>query len=200
LSRHRGLRYWLSVYGLIVFPPVAVLFVVNALVIGWQDAYDVVAQIVSPWKTSVPGLALPLALAGYLAIPSLVGAVAGQVVVETTENRRNRSASGRARGGRRIPLLDHLLYTRHGFVVRQKFPQEFAGVHGGNWVIARNHWEKMVTDYLNNIATDDTSYMSPNEALIMAVNAAAGVLPEPVVRCPKCPPRTNDLTEGIAAT
>jgi hypothetical protein len=58
----------------------------------------------------------------------------------------------------------------------------------------------MVTDYLNNIATDDTSYLSPNEALIMAVNAAAGVLPEPVVRCPKCPPPTNNITEGIAAT
>jgi uncharacterized protein DUF6313 len=200
LSRHRGLRYWLSVYGLVIFPSFVLLFVINGFVVGWKAAYNVGAQIDSPWDTSAPWLAVFLSLAGWLVIPALVGAVVGQVVVEMTDNRRGRSPGvaqrEQPRGANYIPLLNRLLYSGRGFRVRRNFPEEFVRFHHGNWNIAQSHWEIMVGDYLTSLATDGRSRLTAKQTMIHAVNAAAALLPEPVTGCPFCPRPAKDSTEG----
>jgi hypothetical protein len=200
LRRHRGLRYWLSVYGLFIFPPVAVLFVANGFAVGWDTAYSVGALNGSPWNTHVPWLAFILSLTGWLGIPALVGAVVGQIVVETTDNRRPTGPRIRW-SGNSIPRLDRLLYDiGRGFNVRPEFPGEFLKVHDGNWKLARNHWVIMVGVFLDTVATDDSTVrMSPGEILILAVNEAAALLPAPVDRCPHCSQEKSNSTEGGAA-
>lgn len=193
LSRHRGMRYVLLVYGPAITAGFLMLFVICGFALGWRPAYDVTVQILSPWETRVPPLAMVLSLAGFLAIPALVGGVVGQAVVETTENRGSRR---RERGRRNfIPLLGRLLYAGHGFNVRPTFPEEFVGVHVGNWNIAQNHWEILVGEFLNT-ASADLSHASDREVLVHAVNTAAALLPEPVVRCPQCPQPNRDSTNG----
>jgi hypothetical protein len=181
---------------LFIFPPVAVLFVVNGFVSGWQTAYNVSALNALPWGTRAPWLAFFLSLVGWLGIPALVGAVVGQIVVETTDRR---PSGFRAQGGGSIPLLDRLLYSGHGFIVRREFPVEFVEVHDGNWRTARYHWAIMVREFLDAIATDDSTVrMSPKEIMIQAVNEAAALLPAPVDSCPHCAKPMNNSTEGGA--
>jgi hypothetical protein len=183
---------------LFIFPPFAVLFVANGFVIGWQNAYNVAALNGLPWDTSAPWLAFLLSLTGWLGIPALVGAVVGQIVVETTDNRR--PTGPKIRWGRDyIPLLDRLLYAGHGFTVRRQFPVEFVQVHDSKWKLAQDHWEIMVGEFLNTVATDDSIRMSSREVLIQAVNEAAAVMPEPVVRCPHCAKQPGNSPEGSAA-
>jgi hypothetical protein len=76
---------------------------------------------------------------------------------------------------------------------------EFVRVHDRNWKLAQDHWEIMVGEFLNTVAMDDSVRMSSREVLIQAVNEAAAVLPEPVVRCPHCAKQTSNSPAGGAA-
>ena len=64
------------------------LYVVNGLVIGWREAYDVTLAITSPGDTRNPALAWWLSLMGFLIAPGVAGAVAGYVISTGIESRR----------------------------------------------------------------------------------------------------------------
>lgn len=203
LRRFTGLVYWLSVQGLVIFVALALLFLVNVLVNGWHASYSVMAQITPPWgdndnKVAVQWLAWLLALAGYLAVPSVVGALVGYAVVESSDNRRDKPALDHQTDGSNleidgyIPRLDRLLYKGHGHAVPSKFVGRFVGVHSLVWGRAQEHWERVVMQYLN---SDAVPRQAPAKvAMHQAVSAAASVLSTTADqgRCPMCQskPRT----------
>jgi hypothetical protein len=62
--------------------------VVNGIIIGWREAYDVAIHITSPADTTSPVAAWALSLSGWLIVPGLAGAVAGYVVSNSIYSRR----------------------------------------------------------------------------------------------------------------
>jgi hypothetical protein len=83
------------------------LFLLNAVVNGWSTAYDVALTIVSPWdrgRVRTTALAAPLSVAGWLLVPSVVGALAGYLV----------SQVGAAHAGAAAPDADPATVERPG--------------------------------------------------------------------------------------
>jgi hypothetical protein len=203
-ARYAGLGYWWSFQGLVVFVVLGVLFVSNGIVNGWETSYDVLAQITPPWGDhdvviAAPWLALLLALAGYLAVPSVVGALVGYVVTESSNNRRERpapdpqTAVSSARSGRYIPRLESLFYAGHGQSVPADFAQHFVEIHDREWGLAQRHWEIVVERSLNSDAVQ--RYAPPKVAMRQAVSAAASILSvatEEAGRCPECLPEPTE--------
>lgn len=201
-GRYDGLSYWWSFQGLVVFVVLAVVYLLNGVVNGWRVSYDVMAQITSPWDhdVPVPWLALLLALAGYLAVPSIVGALVGYLVIDSTNNRRERpppdapTAGSSGRGGRYIPRLESLFYAGHGQAVPANFAQRFVEIHDREWGSAQQHWERVVERTLNSDAVQ--RYAPPKMAMRQAVSAAASILSiaaEKADRCPECVPEPTEL-------
>ncbi len=58
------------------------LYLLNGLLIGWENAYDVMAGITSPSDVRPRWCAWPLALTGWAVIPAIIGAAAGYVITE----------------------------------------------------------------------------------------------------------------------
>jgi hypothetical protein len=186
LGRFRGIQYWLRVRGYYILGGFTVLFVVNAVVVGGREAYDVSVQIDSPWDTTIPALALPLSIAGWLVVTGFAGAVAGYVVTEVTENRNARRMRGGA-GARRIghiPLLGRLQYNRHGFDIPNYFAIRFVLRHEGDWELAQDHWEVIVEKFLEADELDRSK--GPRQAMWDAVLEASYVLDQMSGRCPEC--------------
>jgi hypothetical protein len=208
-ARYAGLGYWWSFQGLVVFVVLGVLFLVNGLVNGWELSYNVLAQLTSPWGdpdqhvvVASPWLALVLALAGYLAVPSIVGALVGYLVNESSNNRRERpapepqTAASGARGGRYIPRLESLFYAGHGQSVPANFAQHFVEIHNRDWGVAQRHWEIVVERSLNSDAVE--RYAPPKVAMRQAVSTAATILTvatDEADRCPECVPEPTAPTE-----
>jgi len=90
---YTGLRHWLLARGTLFFAIFAALYVTSGVVIGWRTTYDVAIGITSPGDRSVtvPALAWPVSLAGWLAAPAVFGAVAGVVISVAIADRRQRS-------------------------------------------------------------------------------------------------------------
>jgi hypothetical protein len=85
---HAGLRFWFFYRGSPLLAAYFGLFLINGAVLGWREAYDVNVGIVSPASTRTPTLAWPLSVAGWLFMPSIVGAVAGYIVSTSIVSRR----------------------------------------------------------------------------------------------------------------
>jgi hypothetical protein len=71
------------------------LFVINGVLNGWATSYDVSLAIVSPWdktRVALSALAFPLSFAGWILMPSFVGAIAGYVVAHAIAAHRETSA------------------------------------------------------------------------------------------------------------
>lgn len=185
LGRYRGIQYWLRVRGYYILAGFVGLFLVNALVIGGREAYDVSVQIDSPWETASPVLALLLSVSGWLVVTGFAGAVAGYVVSEVSDNRNIRRNGGRMRRIRHIPLLNRLQYSRHGFDVPQYFAIRFVMRHHGDWATAQDHWELVVEKFL--AAAETTRRVGSRLAMWEAVLEASYVLDEMSGRCPQCP-------------
>ena len=186
LGAHRGIQYWLRVRGYYILAALIGLFMINAVVSSGKVAYNVSVQIISPWDTASPVLALPLSIAGWLVVTGFAGAVAGYVITEVTDNRNVRRLRGRSHSRRigTIPLLDRLQYGRHGFEVPPYFAIRFVLRHNGTWKIAQDHWEIIVEKFLN--VDDADQSMGPRQAMWKAVLEAAYVLDGMSGRCPEC--------------
>ena len=83
------------VHFLVIVPlPVAaifsILFVGNGFKNGWRQAFDVTLAITSPWDAKIesPLLAWPLAVAAWLIVPVIAGAVIGYAVTSSLDRRR----------------------------------------------------------------------------------------------------------------
>ena len=180
------MQYWLRVRGYYILAGFTGLFVLNALVVGGREAYDVSVQIDSPWDTAIPALALPLSIAGWLVVTGFAGAVAGYVVTEVTENRnlrRTRAGASTRRIGH-IPLLGRLQYRRHGFDIPNYFAIRFVLRHDGDWARAQDHWEVVVEKFLH--ADELDRGKGPRQAMWDAVLEASYVLDQMSGLCPVC--------------
>jgi hypothetical protein len=85
---HVGLRFWFFYRGAPLLAFYLALFLISGFVLGWREAYDVNRGIASPASTRQPALAWLLSLAGWLFMPSIIGAIAGYVVSSSIVSRR----------------------------------------------------------------------------------------------------------------
>jgi hypothetical protein len=67
------------------------LYLVNGVVLGWRDAYDISLGIETPHGHHPELLSYLLSLAGWLIAPGIAGAVAGYVVSSSIGSRRSRT-------------------------------------------------------------------------------------------------------------
>jgi hypothetical protein len=89
---YRGLPFWLITRGLPLCAAFGLLYVVSGAALGWREAFDVSVHIMSPAETVSPWLAYVLSVAGWLVVPGIAGAVAGHVVSNCIESRRQEPA------------------------------------------------------------------------------------------------------------
>jgi hypothetical protein len=90
LGRHRALNYWILLRGVPLLVLFGSIFVLNGVLIGWRQAYDVAVLITSPAATSSPLAAWLLSVAGWLLMPAIAGAVAGYIINSAVGGRRTR--------------------------------------------------------------------------------------------------------------
>ncbi|WP_225824127.1 DUF6313 family protein [Streptomyces naphthomycinicus] len=83
-DRHALPRFglWLLSRGVIVLGVCGALYVLDGFLIGWANAYDVMVGITSPAAVRPQWCAWPLSLAGWAAIPAVIGSAAGYVITE----------------------------------------------------------------------------------------------------------------------
>ncbi|MGW0165973.1 DUF6313 family protein [Streptomyces sp. NPDC003343] len=74
------LPYWLLTRATVVLSACAALFVLNGVIIGWADAYEVLVGITSPAKVKVQWAAWPLSIVGWAAIPAFIGGAVGYLI------------------------------------------------------------------------------------------------------------------------
>lgn len=153
---------------------------INGFVIGWRVAYDVTLQIVSPWETAQPWVAVPLSLAGWLVWPSVAGTVIGYVFTKVIDARQRSSSD-------LIPVDSYLIPLLGGRGVTEDFSRYFEWLHSSDWGNAQRHWEKIVEQFLSTDAVSEKA--GPRLAMHQAVSAAVSFLIGlPDRRCPLCPP------------
>ncbi|MGW5931895.1 DUF6313 family protein [Streptomyces anulatus] len=66
------------------------LYVLNGFLIGWANAYNVVAGITSPADVRPQWCAWPLSLIGWAVVPAVIGAAAGYVITEQIQAHHSR--------------------------------------------------------------------------------------------------------------
>ncbi|MET9544201.1 DUF6313 family protein [Streptomyces sp. NPDC006627] len=74
------LQRWLLLRAVPVLVVFVVLYSVNGLLVGWTDAYNVLTGIESPGDVSAKWCAWPLSVAGWAALPALIGGFVGYLV------------------------------------------------------------------------------------------------------------------------
>ncbi|MFD7875888.1 DUF6313 family protein [Streptomyces sp. NPDC059766] len=74
--------YWLFSRGTTVLTLCGALYLVNGIMIGWANAYNVMTGITSPANVRPQWCAWPLSLTGWAVIPAIIGAAAGYVITE----------------------------------------------------------------------------------------------------------------------
>ncbi|MEU3793855.1 DUF6313 family protein [Streptomyces fructofermentans] len=82
--------FWLLSRGAGVLAVCTALFVLNGLVIGWGDSYDVLLGIASPTAVRPQWCAWPLSLAGWAVVPAVIGGAAGYVITEQIQSHHAR--------------------------------------------------------------------------------------------------------------
>jgi hypothetical protein len=85
--------FWLLRRGAVVLAVCGGLYALNGFLIGWADAYNVMVGITSPADVRPQWCAWPLSLAGWAAIPAVVGAAAGYVITEQIQAHHARELS-----------------------------------------------------------------------------------------------------------
>lgn len=84
------LHRWLVLRALPLLVVFLGLYVLNGSLLGWTTAYNVLIGIDSPGDVSSPWSAWPLSIAGWAAIPALVGGAVGYVVTAQIQAHRTR--------------------------------------------------------------------------------------------------------------
>ncbi|MFE6838574.1 DUF6313 family protein [Streptomyces sp. NPDC057705] len=85
--------YWLLTRGAVVLGVCGALYVLNGLLIGWADAYEVLIGITSPAEVRPQWCAWPLSLTGWAAIPAIIGAAASYVITAQIQTHHARELS-----------------------------------------------------------------------------------------------------------
>ncbi|MET8680794.1 DUF6313 family protein [Streptomyces sp. NPDC004647] len=85
------LSYWLLRSMRWVLPFV-LLFVADAWLIGWVDAWEVLVGRESAKDAPAPWLTWPLSILGWLIAPAFIGGITGYAVTQQIDKRRSKSA------------------------------------------------------------------------------------------------------------
>ncbi|MDN3354200.1 hypothetical protein [Actinomadura sp. DC4] len=96
----------------------------------------------------------------------------------------------------RIPPLRELCFTRNGHRVPPGFAVSYVRAHGSEWLVAEEHWERLVAQVLR--TKDVGRRASPGEAMRAAVTIASTLLSDPLLRrrCPYCPSQVRGGAHG----
>ncbi|MFF0398882.1 DUF6313 family protein [Streptomyces sp. NPDC005248] len=197
--------FWLLSRGTVVLAVCAGLYVLNGFLIGWANAYDVITGITSPAATRPQWCAWPLSLAGWAAIPAIIGAAAGYVITEQIQAHHARDLSDvldelRRRTSGPAPLpRERLVITLHevheqGSEAVKAAVLAFGARHPLNGLSAEPDWgwaEKHFTSLIETImgtaaplqdSAAATVHRAKNEAIgfLLAVNT------RPDYHCPIC--------------
>ncbi|GAA2615960.1 hypothetical protein GCM10010304_81710 [Streptomyces roseoviolaceus] len=84
------LHRWLLLRAVPLLVAFLVLYAVNGVLFGWTDAYNVLIGIDSPGNVSPQWLAWLLSIAGWAAVPALVGGAVGYAVSHQIQAHRTR--------------------------------------------------------------------------------------------------------------
>ena len=177
--------YWMILRGGPFFGIYAVTYTINGFINGWRMAYDVSLAIESPAEASVPLLAWPLSVGGWLAVPVVAGAIVAQYMDYAIEHKRRRAKPDNLfRVGEQhrlihgllplIPQLIDLSEQNNRFGVRPSFVREFIAIHNGVPEEAEEHWELAVEMVLRE-ADFISSAERPGLALLVAVGQAVAI-------------------------
>lgn len=83
--------HWLLTWGIWIFVALFLIYLVDSLLIGWADAYEILVGITSPAHVSYPFVGWVTSLAGWLVIPAIIGGAAGYLVDRQIDARRSRN-------------------------------------------------------------------------------------------------------------
>ncbi|MFD0549995.1 DUF6313 family protein [Streptomyces rectiviolaceus] len=84
------LPYWLLTRAIWLLTPCAGLFILNGALMGWTAAYEVLLGITSPAAADPQWAAWLLSVAGWAAMPALIGGAAGYVISAQIQSHQNR--------------------------------------------------------------------------------------------------------------
>ncbi|MER5624281.1 DUF6313 family protein [Streptosporangium sp. NPDC002544] len=94
-------RYWLLTRAIWLALAFFLIFAIDAVLIGWSTAYEVMIGIKSPAEVSAPVVSWAVSLIGWLMIPAFVGGTAGYLVTRQIDARRTQSEADVAQALRR---------------------------------------------------------------------------------------------------
>ncbi|MFH8679235.1 DUF6313 family protein [Streptomyces lydicus] len=166
-----GLTQWTIDWGLPFATGVTLLYVFAARAAGPGEVYRTFTLIDPPQHT----LLWLASVIGWLAVPAVIGGVAGHVIATRIQSVKSISTStlfqrrGWAARLRPPSRIDYLGGYFHGTLAEQVFVDAFVRVaHRNDWVKAQDHWEVIIKDTMS---TQQFSKLDRHECLRQAQDA-----------------------------
>ncbi|WP_107116331.1 DUF6313 family protein [Streptomyces sp. NRRL F-4489] len=147
-----GLTQWVIDWGIPFSAVITVLYGLAARTTSPSAVYRTLTLIDAPehvllWIASV---------VGWLAVPAVIGGVAGHVIATRIQSVKAMSTSAlfrrRGWGARLRPpsRIDYLGAYFHGTLAEQEFVDAFVRVaHRNDWNMAQDHWEVLIRDTMS---------------------------------------------------
>ncbi|WP_261958446.1 DUF6313 family protein [Streptomyces nigrescens] len=182
------------------------LYVLNGFLIGWANSYEVMTGITSPAEAHPQWCAWPLSLAGWAAIPAIIGAAAGYVITEQIQAHQARELSDVLDELRRLadrwpsPLLrERLVITLHDVYEQGSEAVKAAVLAYGarhpldgadaepDWSWAEKHFTYLIEAIMGTAAPpQDSAAATVRRAKNEAIGFLLAVNTRPDYRCPIC--------------
>ncbi|MEU5236855.1 DUF6313 family protein [Streptomyces lydicus] len=166
-----GLTQWTIDWGLPFATAVTLLYVFAARAASPSEVYRTFTLIDPPQHT----LLWLASVIGWLAVPAVIGGVAGHVIATRIQSVKSISTStlfqrrGWAARLRPPSRIDYLGAYFHGTLAEQVFVDAFVRIaHRNDWVKAQDHWEVIIKDTMS---TQQLSKLDRHECLRQAQDA-----------------------------
>ncbi|MEU5210436.1 DUF6313 family protein [Streptomyces sp. NPDC020742] len=166
-----GLTQWIIDWGLPFAAVITVLYVFAARAASPSEVYRTFTLIDAPRHT----LLWLASVIGWLAVPAVLGGVAGHVIATRIQSVKSMATSTlfqrRSWGARlRPPSRIHFLGSYfHGTLAEQVFVDAFVRIaHRNDWVKAQDHWEVIIRDTMS---TQQFAKLDRHECLRQAQDA-----------------------------
>ncbi|MGW9041273.1 DUF6313 family protein [Streptomyces lydicus] len=166
-----GLTQWTIDWGLPFATGVTLLYVFAARAASPSEVYRTFTLIDPPQHT----LLWLASVIGWLAVPAVIGGVAGHVIATRIQSVKSISTSTlfQRRGWvarlRPPSRIDYLGGYFHGTLAEQVFVDAFVRIaHRNDWVKAQDHWEVIIKDTMS---TQQFSKLDRHECLRQAQDA-----------------------------
>ncbi|MGW1379662.1 DUF6313 family protein [Streptomyces sp. NPDC002446] len=167
-----GLTQWIIDWGLPFAVGISLLYVFAVRAASPSAVYRTFTLIDAPEQT----LLWLASVIGWLAVPAVIGGVAGHVIATRIQSVKSISTStlfqrrGWAARLRPPSRIDHLGAYFHGTLAEQVFVDAFVRIaHRNDWDKAQDHWEVIIRDTMS---TQQFSKLDRHECLRQAQDAS----------------------------